>query len=377
MKILICVRRLDKGGAELLECRLAQNLNEMGVHTDLAGQYDKNQFDGAVCAAKWNESGVPKIVWLKSNQSFGVLVAIVRLIRIIWNNRYDVIISHHSGLDIIAGAACFLTRTKHVAAFHDYFYKEQIGKFRILIWRSILSKASVTYCISNYVKHNIQTILNVNEKNNRTIYNSIETPVLKRDAIKNIRQELNLAQDTKLILSSGRVNFNKGFDLSILVLKDLLLKGNNYLLIMGGASNKAEDDYLRSLMDLVTREGLSTHVLFLGYRKEAFAILQQSNVYIHMARHEGFGLVLTEAIAAGVPIVASNAGGIPEVLSGTSYTAFSLMDKTGIVNEVTRFLALSAESKKELTDKATDVLPFYTDKRRAQEVKKMLEEIVV
>jgi len=45
--------------------------------------------------------------------------------------------------------------------------------------------------------------------------------------------------------------------------------------------------------------------------------MASSDVLVHSARIEGFGLILVEAMAAGLPVVASNVQGIPEVLAGT------------------------------------------------------------
>jgi glycosyltransferase involved in cell wall biosynthesis len=374
MRVLVCVRRLDKGGAEMLECRLAQHLNRIGVHADLAGQYDKSQFDGTLCAEKWLALGVPEVVWLKANGALGILTAIIRLIKTIHRNKYDVVISHHSGLDIIASIACFMTGKKHVAAFHDYFYKDKIGKIRLMIWRGVLSQVAAAYSISDYVTQNIYEVLKVSREKNSTIYNSITVPVEDATPIGNIRRELNLPEDAKLIVSSGRINYNKGFDLSIHFLKDTLLHNNVFFLIMGGTTGDAEEHHLEDLIALVKKEKLESKVLFIGYRKDAFAIMKQCDLYIHMARHEGFGLVLTEAIAAGLPILASDAGGIPEVLRNTSYPTFPLTDKEAIVKQASLLLALSPERKMELTGHARKVLPFFTDERRAAEVKKVLEE---
>lgn len=376
MKVLVCVRRLDKGGAEMLECRLAQYLNQAGVHADLAGQYDEKQFEGVLCADKWHALGVPTVVWLESNKPLGIFAAVVRLVKIVRKNKYDVVISHHSGLDIIAGLSCLITGTKHVVAFHDYFYKEKMGKARLMIWRIILSRASAAYSISNYVRQNVYEILNVNKELNRTIYNSIIIPATEETLVTSIRQELHLPEEARLILSSGRINYNKGFDLSISLLKYILVENNIYLIIMGGPTSTAEESHLSSLTELVDKLGLKEKVLFIGYREDAFSIMKQCDVYIHMARHEGFGLVLTEAIAAGIPIVASDVGGIPEVLNRTTYPVFSLMDEHAIKNEVIRLLGMTFEERDKLISTAKKALPFFSDERRAEEVKKMLEEIV-
>lgn len=58
-------------------------------------------------------------------------------------------------------------------------------------------------------------------------------------------------------------------------------------------------------------------VRFLGHRKDISRLMAASDVLAHSAGTEGFGLALVEAIAAGLPVVATDVGGIPEVLVGT------------------------------------------------------------
>lgn len=70
-----------------------------------------------------------------------------------------------------------------------------------------------------------------------------------------------------------------------------------------------------ALASLVTREGLGSKVLFLGYRPDALSVLKRLDVLLFTSEYEPFGLVLTEAMAAGVPIVAMDIkGAVSEIL---------------------------------------------------------------
>ena len=63
-----------------------------------------------------------------------------------------------------------------------------------------------------------------------------------------------------------------------------------------------------------TRLGLGPRVLWKGHTPEAFMYMRAFDVLVHPSLEEGFGMVLLEAMAAERPIVATDAGGIPEVL---------------------------------------------------------------
>ena len=65
---------------------------------------------------------------------------------------------------------------------------------------------------------------------------------------------------------------------------------------------------------LVTSLGLRDHVRFLGERGDLIATLQQSDVFLLPSQTESFGLAALEAMACGVPVVASDVGGVSEVV---------------------------------------------------------------
>ena len=68
------------------------------------------------------------------------------------------------------------------------------------------------------------------------------------------------------------------------------------------------------LSESVTRMGLDGKVVFLGQRPDPLSVLKSLDVYVQSSWGEGMGSVLIEAAACGVPIAATRAGGIPEVV---------------------------------------------------------------
>ncbi|MBJ6110357.1 glycosyltransferase family 4 protein [Hymenobacter sp. BT523] len=84
-----------------------------------------------------------------------------------------------------------------------------------------------------------------------------------------------------------------------------------------GLVGKGEDEAL--LRQHIAELGLEDVVLLLGYREheQVLPLLRAAELYVHVATHETFGLVLVEAMAAGVPALALAVGGVPEVLRAT------------------------------------------------------------
>jgi len=72
------------------------------------------------------------------------------------------------------------------------------------------------------------------------------------------------------------------------------------------------------LLNLVRQIGIQNHVEFKGRLMDVYPFLEKLDTFVLTSKYEGFGMVLLEAIDAGVPIIASNSASIPEVL-GESY----------------------------------------------------------
>jgi len=64
--------------------------------------------------------------------------------------------------------------------------------------------------------------------------------------------------------------------------------------------------------------GIGERVRFLGHRADMPAVMNACDVFVMSSLNEGLGLTAVEAMACGVPVIATNVGGLPEVLRGGS-----------------------------------------------------------
>ena len=129
-----------------------------------------------------------------------------------------------------------------------------------------------------------------------------------------IKNELKLPMDSKVIGIVGNVRVWKGQKYFIEAFKYLAPKNPDlYGLIIGGWS-EVDQEYLISLRQTVEEAGLTDRIRFLGYRKDTPALLSILDVFIHASiEPEPFGMVLPEAMAAKVPVIATRFGGPLEI----------------------------------------------------------------
>jgi glycosyltransferase involved in cell wall biosynthesis len=124
-----------------------------------------------------------------------------------------------------------------------------------------------------------------------------------------LRTALGLEPETKLVTMVGSLTRRKGVDdllRSASLIRDAVPTAR-YLLVGRG-------DQRRLLEEIVRRLDLTEHVRFLGFRRDVPEILNSSDVLVLPSHWEGFGLVTLEAMNAGLPVVGTRRGAIPEVV---------------------------------------------------------------
>lgn len=95
----------------------------------------------------------------------------------------------------------------------------------------------------------------------------------------------------------------------------------------------------RALRRRIAAHGLSEHVRLMGFRDDLAALVPGLDLLVHPARREGLGVAVLEAMSCGVPVVASDAGGIPDVVEhGVSGWLFPAGDRRALRDSVLRML---------------------------------------
>ena len=131
-----------------------------------------------------------------------------------------------------------------------------------------------------------------------------------------VRQRLGVPADAHLVGIFGRLMRWKG-QLEFLRAMEHVMAGRDdvYAVIVGDVSDGG-DHYANSLRQWVTARGLQARVLFLGYVSDVASYYHAMDVVVHSSIDpEPFGLVITEAMACGKPVVASDRGAPAEIIT--------------------------------------------------------------
>lgn len=327
MKILIFISQIYLlGGAERLAVELAEDINHhKDVSADVLVMTSESIPGTEITKARLLTNGVPSVRFLGRQPRSGLndfIVAVRQLRKILVDGDYDVVETSLHGPAIIACWAVWGLDVKHMSGIHALYQRMHYDNliYRFWRWSCRINNNTYFYAISQKVAQQWIAYSNIKPERIRVVYNSINNEFFEstRDRSWLIR-ELNLNPNHKLLLFVGRLLPVKGLDILIEAVKSLLIVGETSLLIIGSPNdaNGETNDFVEQLKQKLLYDVPLNTVHWLGFRDDVPRLMASTDVLVHPARQEGFGLVLVEALATGLPVVSTNVGGIPEVLEGT------------------------------------------------------------
>jgi glycosyltransferase involved in cell wall biosynthesis len=169
------------------------------------------------------------------------------------------------------------------------------------------------------------------------------------DVRRHVRLERGLAEDTRLIVQSGRFEPLKGHERHLRALARLRDVPGWHCLQAGEPQSRAERAYAGRLRRLAAELGIAERISFIGFRDDLPRILAAADLYCQPnTRPEAFGLSIAEALAAGLPVVASALGAAQELVGDSGLL---VRDDDGLVQAL-RQLLTSPERRRELASGA-------------------------
>ena len=119
--------------------------------------------------------------------------------------------------------------------------------------------------------------------------------------------------------------------------------------------------------------GLQDRVLFLGYRRDVIEILHCADLYAHPSMREGLGIAALEAMASGLPLLASNVGGIPDyVKNGITGFSYEFDDVSGFAEGLERYYQ-NIQLRQTMTQNGLHAVKMYDIREVEQVVCRLME----
>jgi glycosyltransferase involved in cell wall biosynthesis len=179
------------------------------------------------------------------------------------------------------------------------------------VLRSRIGLARKVFCVSENVM-NAYLPFGVDAGQMDVLYLGVSPESTATAMRQEMRAKLGLSDDQPVLVTTAFHHPAKGNDVLLRALAILVRRYPDVKLVqIGGESQPGQTSALKELGQLL---GIDDHVLWMGLRNDVNSLLMAGDVYCQPSRSEGLPLAILEAAQAGLPIVASNVGGIPEVV---------------------------------------------------------------
>jgi glycosyltransferase involved in cell wall biosynthesis len=135
-----------------------------------------------------------------------------------------------------------------------------------------------------------------------------------------VRASLGARDGVRLVGTVGRIHPRKDLETFLRAAAIIATRApDTHFVIVGTAEAHVEHEYERRLAALVHELALESRVTFAGARRDMPAVMAALDLFVLTSRHEGFGRVVAEAMAAGRPMVVSDEGAPPELVDAGRY----------------------------------------------------------
>ena len=294
---------------------------------------------------------------LKIKQVLQVAGYINRLRRFIRENDVDLVHTNSLKADIIGGFAARLAFTPVIWHLRDRIASDYLPKPVVKVVR-FLAKFIPTYVVA-VSQASLNTLGLPPERCQVVLDGTILPPLFERSA--NSHPQVGLV---------GRICYWKGQDVFIQAAALIKEKFPNARFPIVGSALFDEQDYERKVRALCTQLRLDDVVTFTGFRSDVPAVLQGLDVVVHASTiGEPFGQVIIEGMAAAKPVVATNGGGVPEVVvQGETGLLVPMGDPVAMAEAICQLLGDPAR-REEMGAKGRErVRSIFTVQRTATEI---------
>jgi glycosyltransferase involved in cell wall biosynthesis len=314
LSVVHLIDQLNPGGAERFTM-------------DIVALLDEGRFDRTICETRatknWfagngrdealrrlNDSGV-RVLELKRTGRFD-LAAWRPLVRLLRRERVEVLHAHMFGSSLWATLIAKLCRVPIVVA-HEHGSPESVGRLRSLLERFVLAPGVDTYlAVSAAERRRLVDQRGIPPHKARVLHNGITAAPAANG--RDVRAELGLAPDAPVVMSVGVHRPEKAFDQLIRSMTRVRERVPGVRLVLVG------DGMMRAELESLTGSlGLEDVVVFAGSRSDVPDLLTAADVAVNSSIREGSPLSVLEYMEAGLPVVASRVGGLPDmVLDGVT-----------------------------------------------------------
>lgn len=366
--LLYLINSLDIGGSEKLLLDTVSHLNRSKYQAIVCYLKGKGQLrsEFAKKGIKVYNLGLKKTTPLK---------ALLKLYRLIKSNEVSLVHTHNFQAGIIGRIVAKIARVPVIVAteHNSYNWSQRNLFFRFINEHTTRLCNVRLIAISQAVKKCIIENSHLSGDQINVIHNGVDLSgyPLKLDTTGK-KRELDIAKYDKIIGTIARLEARKGHRYLIEAAARVInVCPKAVFLIIG------DGPMYQKLLTLVSSRRIPNNVKFYGFRRDISEILSIVDVFVLSSVEEGLGLAIIEAMAAKKAVVATNVGGIPEVvIDGETGILVPSRDTEALAQAILKLLKNRAMAKKMGGAGRRRVETYFTLDRMIEETEILYDELI-
>ena len=233
-----------------------------------------------------------------------------------------------------------------------YFMEMQMGVSKKNLFHTIRYKGLDAWCCPlNGLVNQVKTLTRIDKNKIHFIPSALDLSRFSNNVTKeSARNILDLPQNHITIGLSGRFDPFKGHLLLLEAINQLENKKIN-VCFLGEATKGSGQEYTEQINQTIEKYNLTDRVFIRPFRQDIEVFYAAIDLFIMASKAETFGMVTIEAMASGVPVIASNGGGSPEILGEGKYgRLFEPLNAKSLSEQIKAFLEQEKIDKSILLD---------------------------
>ena len=232
---------------------------------------------------------------------------------------------------------------------HGWVFNEPMNKIKKILYWSLEKITSQPkdkiICVSEFDRQTAIKYKIAGAKKLTTIHNGLDNNLMVFLTKEEARKELKLPTDKTIVGTVANFYKTKGLEYFIKAIKEL--NDENIIGVIIG-----EGDLRMELKKLISSLGLKNKLLLLGKHTNASKYLKAFDIYACSSVKEGFPYSILEAMAAKLPIISTNVGGIPEMIKDNNNGLLVEPKNPEILSEEIKLLIKNQDLSQKLAEKA-------------------------
>jgi glycosyltransferase involved in cell wall biosynthesis len=317
LKVLHLIQGKHFGGAEQVVLSISKSFDPRLVSSSVCC------LSNGLLLKKLRDYDIPAYI-IPMRSEIDIAVPLIKFIKLAISSKINIIHTHSVRSNLIGRLSAFFVQKKCVTHLHSPVLRD-FADFKRGRRNEFID--SLTRPIANHyiaVSHSLrreQITRGMDPTKITTIHNGFDLDNFNIEASQNhryssIKKEYGLPDDAILLVLVALIRPRKGVEVIIRAVNNLKNRFPKVFLVIVGDDNISEDPlYGRKLRELVSTLEIESRVIFTGFREDVISILKQSDLMILPSLFgEGSPMVILEAMAMGLPAIASDIEGVPEIV---------------------------------------------------------------